>query len=271
MIRNLFIATLLALGAVSCSDIKESDRFITIEGVTAERVVLLEDFTGQNCVNCPAAHQEIDALVKQYGDALVPVAIHAGSFGIPSTNRRPGLMQPEGQTYNDRYGIDEYPKGVINGRSGALNPGEWSDFLREELQVPAELDIDLSATISADEPGKIAVECILRPDANMQGTLQLWVLEDGIVARQLDKDGNLIPDYVHNHVYRAAVNGVDGENVTLQANTHKTLAYTVGIRNTDKEAWAPENLSIVAFLRQADGGVAQAAKCHVVTGDVEEE
>lgn len=71
MIRNLFIATLLALGAVSCSDIKESDRFITIEGVTAERVVLLEDFTGQNCVNCPAAHQEIDALVKQYGDALV--------------------------------------------------------------------------------------------------------------------------------------------------------------------------------------------------------
>ena len=104
MIRNLFIATLLALGAVSCSDIKESDRFITIEGVTAERVVLLEDFTGQNCVNCPAAHQEIDALVKQYGDALVPVAIHAGSFGIPSTNRRPGLMQPEGQTYNDRYG-----------------------------------------------------------------------------------------------------------------------------------------------------------------------
>ena len=142
---------------------------------------------------------------------------------------------------------------------------------REELQVPAELDIDLSATISADEPGKIAVECILRPDANMQGTLQLWVLEDGIVARQLDKDGNLIPDYVHNHVYRAAVNGVDGENVTLQANTHKTLAYTVGIRNTDKEAWVPENLSIVAFLRQADGGVAQAAKCHVVTGDVEEE
>ncbi len=263
MIKKFFLSLLTFLPLVSCSDISEDERFIPIESVTPQRAVLLEDFTGQNCVNCPAAHREIETLTRQYPDALIPVSIHAGGFGISSTARRPGLMQPEGNTYNDRYGIDEWPKGVVNGRSGALNTGEWSDAVREELKRDASVAIELSAAIDPDTPTMIDIECVLRPVADMQGTLQLWVIEDGIVARQLDKDLGTIPDYVHNHVYRAAVNGIDGENVNLQANVRKENSYKMAIRDTEKEKWVAANLSIVAFIRQADGGIAQVARCKV--------
>lgn len=263
MIKNLFLSLCIATAFVSCSDIDEADRFIPIESVTPMRGVLLEDFTGQNCVNCPAAHKEIDALVKQYPDALIPVSIHAGDFGISSTARRPGLMQPEGNSFNDRYGIKEWPKGVVDGKRGPLNPGEWSDAVREELKHDATIAIDLSATTDAAE-GIIKVECLLRPTDNISGTLYVWVIEDGIVARQLDKDAGLISDYVHNHVYRASVNGVDGENVNLQSGIHKTIEYTFPLRDTEKEKWVPENLSVVTFIRTPDGSVAQATRCKVL-------
>ena len=110
---------LLSVGLImtACNDIAENDRYIEVEATKAERTVLLEDFTGQNCVNCPAAHRTIEALEEQYGAHLIAVSIHAGHFGIPATNKRyTGLMQEEGQAYNDLYGIEDYPKGITGFR-----------------------------------------------------------------------------------------------------------------------------------------------------------
>lgn len=267
MMKKFFLPILTAIAATlgACTDIGEDERFIPVEGVTQRRAVLLEEFTGQNCPNCPSAHKEIETLLTQYPDALIPVSIHAGDFGISCTARRPGLMQPEGDAYNDRYGIDEWPKGVVNGRGGARNFDEWSDAVRDELSRDTPLGIELSATIATASPTTIAVDCTLQPATDLTGTLYVWVLEDGIVARQVDRELGVISDYVHNHVYRATVNGVDGENTTLTAHVHKSLAYTVEIRDTEKEKWVPENLSVVAFVRATDGSVTQAAKCHVST------
>lgn len=265
------LSAFLLLVTASCSDISEKERFIPIDSVAPQRAVLLEDFTGQNCVNCPAAHGVIDALVAQYGDKVIPVSIHAGDFAISSTARRPGLGQPEGDVYNDRYGIDEWPKGVVNGNSGPLNPDQWSDAVRNVIGLPSPVAIELEASVSGEAPGEIAVNCLLRPSSDLQGTLMVWVLEDGIVARQRDIELGLIEDYVHNNVFRAPVNGVDGESVALQASVHKTLTYTLPVRATEKETWNIENLSIVAFVRQADGAVAQAARCKVIPAGAEED
>lgn len=262
MIRKIIFSLAVATSLASCSDINKEERFIAIDSIEAQRVVLLEDFTGQECVNCPAAHEIIEALVEQYPEAIVPVSIHAGGFAISATARRPGLAQEEGNYYNDKYGIDEYPKGVVNGNSGNLNPEKWGDAVRNALQLPTAVDIDLSASVTSEDATQIAIACELKASTNLQGTLQLWVLEDNIIARQLTPEG-MNNEYVHNHVFRAVVNGKDGESVNLQANTPETKSYTIAIRNTDKEKWVAENLSIVAFIRQADGGIAQVAKAHV--------
>ena len=86
IIKYAFIS--LALLTASCDNISENDRYIKVEATKAERTVLLEDFTGQNCVNCPAAHRTIEALEQQYGSHLIAVSIHAGHFGIPADNKR---------------------------------------------------------------------------------------------------------------------------------------------------------------------------------------
>lgn len=55
-VKTYFVAGMaLAASLTACDDIKESDRYIEVPAAKVERTVLLEDFTGQNCTNCPAA------------------------------------------------------------------------------------------------------------------------------------------------------------------------------------------------------------------------
>lgn len=253
-----------ALITTGCNGIAEDDRYIEVETSKAERTVLLEDFTGQNCVNCPAAHRTIEALEEQYGDNLIAVSIHAGYFGIPATNKRyTGLMQEEGQAYNDRYAIEDYPKGVVDGKRPAINPDQWASAIFDDISVATPLSIEVESALSADG-SKIDINCSLKSSEQLSGNLVVWVIESSIVARQEDINEGRINNYVHNNVFRACVNGLDGDAVTLQAGHPLTETYSIAVKDTETEKWKPENLAIVAFVTNKSG-VVQAAKSNVIT------
>lgn len=264
-IKSLYIAASLSLLLSACNGIAEDDRYIEVEATKAERTVLLEDFTGQNCVNCPAAHRTIDALEEQYGSHLIAVSIHAGHFGISATNKRyTGLMQEEGQAYNDRYGIEDYPKGVVDGKLPVLNADQWASAIYDDISQPTPLTIEVDAAIDADG-SSIAINCTLKSSEQFDGKLVVWVIESSIVARQEDATGR-IPDYVHNNVFRACVNGLDGDSVKLIAGQAQTETYSIPVKDTETEKWAPENLAIVAFVSN-NSGIVQAAKTNVKTNN----
>lgn len=245
-----------------CDDIAEKDRYIEMPATKVERTVLLEDFTGQNCVNCPAAHLKIEALEEQYGSHFVAVSIHAGIFGIPATSKRfIGLMQDEGNIFNDAYGIEEYPQGVLNGKLPALNDDKWAAAVYKEISEPTPLSISLDAALDS-ESKKIEIECELKSSETLDGNLMVWVTESGIHARQEDINLGRIPDYIHNNVFRACVNGIDGDRVELLAGEPLTKNFSIQAKETDTEKWNVENLYIVAFLKNKSG-VVQAAKTKV--------
>ena len=66
-------------------------------------------------------------------------------------------------------------------------------------------------------------------------------------------------DYVHNHVYRASVNGTWGEEISLSANVFPALTHSIAL----KEDWNKANLAVVAFVYNDAEGVLQAAECKV--------
>lgn len=256
IIRAAALAPLM-LGA--CDQISPDERYIEVPPARVERAVLLEDFTGQGCVNCPAAHRAIEGLENQYGSNLVAVSIHAGKFAVAADNKRyTGLMQPEGQVYNDRYGIDEYPKGAIDGR-GPLNSDQWAAAVYEAVSRPTPLEISLAAATDGD---RVAVSCVLESSEELAGDLVVWIVESGIVARQEDETLGRIPEYVHNNVFRACVNGIDGVPVSLVPGEPLEADYSAEVRKTDTEKWDTGRLSVVAFVRKGTA-VAQAARCRV--------
>lgn len=248
----IYIIGIAAASFTACENIDEDERFIEVEGVTAQRVVLLEDYTGQACVNCPTAHDVATELHELYHDNLIVVSMHAGPMAMSAPM---GLKQEEGDVYAAQAGIETYPSGVVNRRSGVLGYAAWMASVRDEMQRESQLNLTVEAEV---KEGKLSIETNLTALADLTGKLQLWILEDSIVGPQIAPTG-YNPQYVHNHVFRDAVNGTWGEEVTLELGEEKTIAHDEVVLD---ETWNPDNLSVVAFVYGADG-VLQAAQNEV--------
>ena len=73
-IKNLFLGVAtaaMAMAAASCSNIDEGDRLIYVKPAEVGRAILIEDFTGQKCINCPTGTEIINSIVETYGEENV--------------------------------------------------------------------------------------------------------------------------------------------------------------------------------------------------------
>lgn len=244
---------LAALAFAACDEIAEEDRLIYMAPAEVNRAVLIEDFTGQKCINCPNATETIEALHEQYGDAIIAVAIHGGSFGVKAPK---GLATDEATAYYDYWKITEQPSGVINRNSGVLAYQEWGSYVKTELEKTSSVGLSLTTTATSSNTLNIVVTS---EALSYKGKLQLWLLEDSISGAQYMPDGSAKKDYNHMHVYRASINGVWGTDIE-HANNIVTNQFTYTF---DASAMKLENLSVVAFVYN-DEGVENVAKCHVI-------
>ena len=244
----------------SCSDvIPEGERYEELTSIEIKRSILIEDFTGQFCSNCPEAHKVITDLQALYGEHVIAVAIHAGHFGRAEGSNADfvGLMQPEGDTYAAHWGVEAYPMGIINRTSGLLKHTEWAAYSRQALMSEASATISLTA--EAIE-GNIVIHTELQSETELSSKLQLWITESNIATVQ-QNGGTLELQYLHHHVYRAAVNGLWGEDITLAAGTPTTCDHSIALRSN----WNIANLSVVAFLYTEADGVLEVTEQYVNT------
>lgn len=259
MKKYIYLFALISL-FVACDHISEGDELIYIKQKPAQRVVLLEDFTGQKCVNCPFGTEVIEQLLKVYGDTVVAVGIHSGPLGFKGNANNVGLATDLGDEYYNHWNLEYQPVGLIN-RHGAVNYTDWAKVVKEELAKTAAIGMTASATLQ-DGTINIVVEAAGK-EGTVSGKLQVWVLEDGITALQLmpqEMGGGSKSDYVHNHVLRTAVNGTWGDDFAISEGATKKQIYTQVV----DAKWNTANLSIVAFVYN-DNGVEQAVKAKVIS------
>ena len=256
---NFLLSALCGLAFTACSNIDDDERLIYVEPVTEMRNVLIEDFTGQKCPNCPNATDKIASLHEEYGDKVIAVAIHSGPLGFAGNANNVGLKTELGDVYYNAWVIDFQPRGVIDRNGAALDFNFWQEKVRTEIQRSTPLTLNLSATLAADANSvDISLEAYATETVN--GKVQLWILEDSIVAMQTMPDGKVNREYVHNHVLRSAPNGDWGEDVSIVPGDLRTITCNAPIA----ENWNKNQLSVVAFVYN-EGGVVQVVKTHVDT------
>ncbi len=252
----------LGVAVSSCSDIDEGDRFTyfgSVESIDASKHVLIEDFTGQRCVNCPAATDLIRQMQESYGEGnLIAVGIYSGPFGSTVSGRYFPLTTETGNHYYDGLGASTQPIARID--RGAPNDitATWPTEVYECMQKEATMG--LAITNAYDEGARtVGISVDATAFSDVDGRLQVWVTEDGIVSRQDLADGSTDNDYVHDHVFRAAVNDIDGEAIHVAGGETETRSFSMAL---DAE-WVAENMSVVAFVFN-DDGVLQVTKAPVV-------
>ena len=143
--RRFYIFILAAVALLTgCDSVGSDERLIEIPPATVQRNVLIEDFTGQRCIFCPAASQTIEELQKLYGaDRLIAVGIHAGPLAIKSMGGVKGLRTDTGDVYYKYWAVPNVPKAIINRRGGVLPKDTWAGRIYEEFAQTTTINIAL--------------------------------------------------------------------------------------------------------------------------------
>jgi hypothetical protein len=267
------ISLILVLGS-SCDKIEGPYKDVNPNGgqdtSSSLRKILVEDYTGHTCGNCPKAAETAASLEGLYPSQVLVMSVHAGWFSIPTPpNPLPSgapagsysydFRNPAAKAIDDFFGVSNIgnPNGMVNRKEqGSLIMGQsaWSSAVQTFVGQKAAVRIALSTDYSsATRTGSVSVESKFTEAVVDEYKLIVYLLEDSIVNWQKDdrKSPSHLSNYIHRHVLRSAVNGNWGEVVAIPSTQTgssiiSNYSYTLG------GDWKDSQVSLLAIVYRED-------------------
>lgn len=256
--KNRIIYTVVALASLlfaSCDYVKPNDDFSPNSGQPAQdtssclsnpapalsgsafstktntlissfRKVLVEDYTGQKCGNCPPAAVTAENLENQYKDSVVVLAVHAGGFAVPFGAYTNDFRTPAGDEWDGPSGFNisgnGNPNGMVN-RMGYPTTTHvkaytnWGSLVSQLAPFNKNQGIKLNITTNYDTVQRLLNVDIkpvfLRNYGDTAINLSVVLSEDSIVGMQKDysKSPPDVPNYVFMNLMRGSLNGSWGD------------------------------------------------------------
>ena len=279
--KNIITILSFILIIISC-DVVEGPYEIDTGGIiptdtnTYVKKILIEDFTGHTCQNCPSAARELEAIHDLYGNQIIGIAIHVSkTFARPyppsqAPNYQYDFRTKWGKEWDDLFSISEIglPGGMIN-RIGyptehRLGKDEWLSRVITELEKEIDFGISITTNITGNE-GEITVNTEILNNINGDYNLVVCLSESNIINWQ--KDGaEDIEDYEHNHALRSILCDEklsDSSNYTTADKIEKIISInlstteqfninyslnTAELGNGNAGDWDASNMSVIAYI-----------------------
>lgn len=227
--------------------------------VVVMRKVFIEDFTGQQCGNCPRAAEKLKQLHQLYGDKMVSMALHVGFFAEPSGSYfsydyRTNVGNAVDQNFgNELAGL---PNGLVNRKSfdgiSILQKDAWESKASELLLLPPEAFMWITPTYSASNRSlSVSVKTKILQDLDEGLNIVLYLSEDSIVSPQKDyslPSPSIIQAYTHRHMLRGSMNGAWGATLSSQTTYITGEEFVTTGSYTIPATWNANRVSIVALI-----------------------
>ena len=147
---------------------------LSLNVLTAQKNVLLEEITGTWCNNCPSGIYYIDSLHHTY-DNVIAIAVHTDW----PTQKDPMSYQE----YAEKTKLTSAPSANIGRRYTAKNTSEWFQFVEEEMSQQPKANV--SVATSFDEESRLLTAVItVTAIENLEGsyTVSGVVCEDAVTG-----------------------------------------------------------------------------------------
>lgn len=234
--------------------------------------ILIEDFTGHLCPNCPDAAREIEAIHDIYGNQIIGMAIHVSTaFAKPYHSSQAPSFQYDfrtqwGDDWDDIYAISQagLPRGMVN-RIGypdnhKLGKDEWASIVAQELSKQSNFKISINTTVNS-----ITLKSKISSNISGDFNIVVCLTESNIINWQKDGGSN-VEDYQHNHVLRSVlideplsssttyVSGQEIETIisydlaSLEQFNIDYSSNTAVLGNGNAGGWNTDNISIIAYI-----------------------
>lgn len=232
---------------------KETSKTVIVENNTPSipegftQKVLLEEFTGEWCVNCPDGAKMMNETISKYPNKIVAAAVHQGDWlEIDQLNQLKAHLG----------GIAGYPRAAIN-RVPALATNNGQDgmvvYSRANWETNAVRLMDASQlqtakiglaieTSVADNQLTLKIHTGFKTTDSRDTRLTVYLLEDSVQAQnQIGAPSN---PYFHQHVLRKVISRPLGDSIQLNSGSYALKIYD----KIDIGAYKTSHLKVVAFI-----------------------
>jgi hypothetical protein len=238
-------------------------RLRVIQGVTTQRDVFLEEFTGTWCPNCPRGHRIFDQILRANPRAMM--AVHHGPDA-----QRDVMYIPESGPIIAAY-TPSYPNLAVDrifwpdkGGVAFFDPGDnsWIAKTTQRLNTPTPMEVKLSNVQYNPDTRKVTATLEAKLlDYVKLGSLRfnIYVTEDSVVGPSPaydQRDGqNIIRGYVHKHVLRMAPTGAWGDASVIPENYELNKIYAKTYEFTLPSGVRPHKVSLLGFVMLYDDDI----------------
>lgn len=228
--------------------------------------ILIENFTGASCTNCPAAHDLLHGIELSYPGRINIVSLYIFNFAQttpPPHAKYDFRTQISSDILKSVYGtiaampaagIDRHPLGSAGtfGSDYLIDRNSWSAIVIDQLTEVDSLNLDIESAFD-DATGTATVTATvtyLKDIATVQN-LTIALVEDDILDAQ-EYPTYIDTAYKFTNVLRDVVTtGPLGDQILPNfAIKEKNRVYKVSYNYKVKESWKPENCRVVAFVHK---------------------
>jgi len=224
--------------------------------------VILEEFTGISCVNCPIGHMTAKNIQDANPGNVFIINIHQGPFANPGSTPH-DYRTPFGDALANQSGLVGYPAGTVNrtifpgqsqsgGNDTAMSLPEWESASNQTLAeasylnmaVEAEIDV-VASTIEIHVEGYYTANS---PEA--VNKLNVALLQNNTLGPQTG--GGAGTNYVHMHRLVWLITGQWGEDITTTAQgdfVDRTYNYSIP-EDYNGVPVELQNLEVVVFMTE---------------------
>jgi len=270
----IFSLAILALIWVSCTEIGpyinlnpdvvdttliDTSYLATQDIVPMPKKVLISDFTGVRCPNCPKASLKIHEIDSMYPGKIAALAIHIfdNPLALPYSSDADYRTSAGTQIYNNLGKSLGLPSGGINQK---MYPSEtnilvgidkWLSYSQQDMLTNSPLNISISSKAVSGQNNAYLVQVKVEYSQTVSGQnyLSICASESGMISFQKLPTGEIDSFYQHKHVLRTMLTNPSGN--LLMDNPEKNRVFIKEFKLIVSDKWKAENMEVIAYVHKS--------------------
>lgn len=260
---------LIALSLFSATGVSQASAW-NVSSEPELRNVLIEEFTGIHCPNCPDGQRVVNELKALHPERFFSVAIHAGYYATPGMGE-PDYTTNIGNVLGNHFQPSFFPCAVVNRLkvedSFIQSRSDWGPMARGIVDRISPVNLWIESSYNcATRTMTVNVEGYMAEDI-ADPRLNIFLLQSEVLGPQAG--GQKEDKYPHRHMLRDRVTSEDfGETLEAKKGEYFSKTYTYAV---PEDFWdvkvEPEHLSLLCFVTDGEDNVCQVTESRPVLSE----